>query len=178
VRDANSRHLFQESDRARANALNAAKGANSFGGRRLHGDERTYDGREFAGHPGHERGQFGTLGNDRDVGRDRAQAGRRDEGDRLFEQSTRRRTLELRSVSGKWRPKSPRLAAPSRASQSACVATSASEWPTSPGASGISTRPSQSGRVASSLTRCTSSPWPILIGAARSTKPWRDRPAR
>jgi len=54
---------------------------------------------------------LGRSAMDRDVGRDRAQAGRRDEGDRLFEQSTRRRTLELRVRVGEVAPKSPRLAA-------------------------------------------------------------------
>ena len=49
-RDGDSRRLFQEYDRARADAFDAAEGTETFGGRRLHRDERAHDRGEFIGH--------------------------------------------------------------------------------------------------------------------------------
>src|SRR5690606_27781197 len=64
------------------------------------------------------------------------------------------------SVSGNSSPISPRPAAPSRASMSACAATSASEWPASP--SVWSTRTPQRTSSRPGANRCASYPPPTL----------------
>src|SRR4051794_36035574 len=56
---------------------------------------------------------------------------------------------------------SSRPAAPSRASMTACVRTSASEWPASPSSCGMSTPPRMSGRPGSN--RWLSTPMPVRI---------------
>ncbi len=65
------------------------------------------------------------------------------------------------SVSGKWRPMSPRPAAPSSASVRACSSASASEWPSRPLSKGIVMPPSTSGRP--STRRCVSQPSPMRM---------------
>ena len=69
--------------------------------------------------------------------------------------------LYLSSVSGKCLPMSPSPAAPSSASISACTATSASEWPSSPSLLGIGVPQSIRGLPGTSL--CTSYPIPVLV---------------
>ena len=67
--------------------------------------------------------------------------------------------LKAASVSGKWRPMSPRPAAPSSASVMACSSASASEWPSSPWLCSMRTPPRISGRPATSA--CVSQPSPM-----------------
>jgi len=180
VRDASSRHLFQGAT-ALAPMRSTRQGAIPRRVVAFTVDERTYDGREFADIRDMNRGPVWTLGNDRDVGRDQCAAGRRDEGDRLFEQSTRRRTLELRVRVGEVAaPRVTELAAPNRASQSACVETSASEWPTSPGSSVSRRDPARVDASASSAHAMHVKPLADShLGRLRdSAKPWRDRPRR
>ena len=69
--------------------------------------------------------------------------------------------LYLSSVSGKCLPISSSPAAPSSASISACTATSASEWPSSPRLLGIGVPQSIRGLPGTSL--CTSYPLPVLV---------------
>ena len=69
------------------------------------------------------------------------------------------------SVAGKWRPRSPRPAAPSSASATAWATTSASLWPASPAAPGMVTPPRTRGRPGSPEKRCTSNPCPTRNAA-------------
>ena len=75
------------------------------------------------------------------------------------------------SVSGKWRPMSPRATAPRTASVIACASTSASECPASPFSDGTVTPPRMSGRP--STSRCKSYPVPTRMGPAAA--PPRER---
>ena len=82
------------------------------------------------------------------------------------------------SVSGKWRPRSPSPAAPSRASARAWARASASLWPASPRPWGTSTPPSTSGRPGSSEKAWTSKPWPMRTLSPRAgARRRRGRPA-
>src|SRR6185312_12339529 len=73
-------------------------------------------------------------------------------------------SFQRSSVSGKWWPMSSRPAAPSRASITACVRTSASECPASPRSWGISTPPRISRRP--SASRWESYPRPVRVTPA------------
>ena len=83
-------------------------------------------------------------------------------------------SFHLGSVSGAWRPRSPRPAAPITASAMAWATTSASLWPSSPWAPVpvMTTPPRTSGRPGSSEKRWTSSPWPMRTAARPSVTDW------
>ena len=71
------------------------------------------------------------------------------------------------SVSGKCWPRSPRPAAPRRASATAWLITSASLWPARPRSPSNTTPPSTSARPGSSLKGWTSKPRPTLVVTVR-----------